>query len=90
MHSPKSPLQHIARVCGFGNLNTMRRAFVRNLGVAPIDYRKSFGSAYAEISAARAAPRRPHEAEAQKSRDRLTKKRQGRRGNDQRFAGIWR
>ena len=44
----KFPLQRIARTCGFGNLNTMRRVFIRNLGVAPLDYRKSFRSAYAD------------------------------------------
>jgi hypothetical protein len=26
----------------------MRRVFIRNLGVAPLDYRKSFRSAYAD------------------------------------------
>ena len=49
----KMPLQRIARACGFGNLNTMRRVFVRNLGVAPLDYRKSFRSAYADGGVAR-------------------------------------
>ena len=44
----KFPLLRIARTCGFGNLNTMRRVFIRNLGVAPLDYRKSFRSAYAD------------------------------------------
>lgn len=41
------PLQRIALARGLGNLNTMRRGFVRNLGAAPLDYRKSFRSAYA-------------------------------------------
>jgi Helix-turn-helix domain len=49
----KFPLQRIARACGFGNLNTMRRVFIRNLGVAPLDYRKSFRSAYADGGSAR-------------------------------------
>lgn len=36
------PLQRIALARGLGNLNTMRSGFVRNLGAAPLDYRKSF------------------------------------------------
>jgi transcriptional regulator GlxA family with amidase domain len=70
----KSSLQRIARDCGFGNLNTMRRVFVRNLGVAPLDYRKSFRSAYADIGAARTRARRANEADAPKAQDRLGRK----------------
>ena len=62
----KMPLQRIARACGFGNLNTMRRVFVRNLGVAPLDYRKSFRSAYADTGIAMPPPRRPSEPEPPK------------------------
>jgi transcriptional regulator GlxA family with amidase domain len=32
----------IARACGFGSVDTMRRAFSRRLGVAPADYRLRF------------------------------------------------
>jgi transcriptional regulator GlxA family with amidase domain len=35
----------IARRCGFGTAETMRRTFVRRLGVAPDHYRRRFGSA---------------------------------------------
>ncbi len=35
----------IARRCGFGTPETMRRAFLRRLGVAPDHYRRRFGSA---------------------------------------------
>lgn len=35
----------IAKACGFGTAETMRRAFVRRLGVPPDQYRRRFGSA---------------------------------------------
>jgi transcriptional regulator GlxA family with amidase domain len=34
------PLQRLAYRCGFGRVETMRRAFVRNLGCLPTEYRK--------------------------------------------------
>jgi len=37
-----APLASIARACGFGTAETMRRAFHRRLGVAPADYRTRF------------------------------------------------
>lgn len=39
------PLQHIATVCGFGTVGNMRRVFVRNLGLRPLDYRQAFQTA---------------------------------------------
>jgi hypothetical protein len=42
----------------------LRRVFVRNLGVAPLDYRKSFRSAYDDPGKARMPSRRPDEADA--------------------------
>ncbi len=74
----KLPLQRIARACGFGNLNTMRRVFIRNLGVAPLDYRKSFRSAYSDADATRKAPRRKSEGDAPKSFQPEAKSRFGR------------
>ncbi|HEX3316651.1 MAG TPA: GlxA family transcriptional regulator [Solirubrobacteraceae bacterium] len=38
------PVELIARACGFGSTETMRRAFVRTLGVAPAEYRRRFRS----------------------------------------------
>lgn len=35
----------IVKACGFGTAETMRRAFVRRLGVPPDQYRRRFGSA---------------------------------------------
>jgi transcriptional regulator GlxA family with amidase domain len=63
----KTPLQRVARACGFGTVNSMRRVFVRNLGVSPQDYRKSFRSAYSDMELTPKQPRRPNEGEATKS-----------------------
>tara|TARA_R110000772_G_scaffold41808_1_gene97498 strand:+ start:78900 stop:79934 length:1035 start_codon:yes stop_codon:yes gene_type:complete len=38
------PIKQIARQCGFGDEERMRRAFHRNLGVSPQDYRMRFAS----------------------------------------------
>ena len=35
----------VACRCGFGTAETMRRSFLRRLGVAPDHYRRRFGSA---------------------------------------------
>jgi transcriptional regulator GlxA family with amidase domain len=37
-----SGVEHVARASGFGTAETMRRAFLRHLGVAPSDYRTRF------------------------------------------------
>ncbi|MEU4800788.1 GlxA family transcriptional regulator [Actinosynnema sp. NPDC023587] len=42
------PLDAVAHRCGFGTAETMRRAFHRNLGVAPSDYRERFRSSAVE------------------------------------------
>jgi transcriptional regulator GlxA family with amidase domain len=36
------PVAAVASVCGFGTAETMRRAFLRALGVAPAEYRRRF------------------------------------------------
>jgi transcriptional regulator GlxA family with amidase domain len=36
------PIEAVARRCGFGTVETMRRAFRRRLHVAPSDYRTRF------------------------------------------------
>lgn len=38
------PLKQIARDCGFGDEERMRRAFQRRLGVCPLDYRMRFAA----------------------------------------------
>ncbi len=47
------PVALIASGCGFGTAETMRRAFVRSLGVAPADYRRRFRTAPALSSQGR-------------------------------------
>jgi transcriptional regulator GlxA family with amidase domain len=42
LESSHAPLASVARACGFGTAETMRRAFHRRLGVAPADYRTRF------------------------------------------------
>ncbi len=44
LESTSAPIERIARDCGFGTPETMRRAFGRRLGVAPGDYRRRFAS----------------------------------------------
>jgi transcriptional regulator GlxA family with amidase domain len=41
-----TPVDTVATRCGFGSPETMRRAFLRILGVGPADYRARFRSAY--------------------------------------------
>jgi transcriptional regulator GlxA family with amidase domain len=43
--APEENVATIARLCGFGDDERMRRAFIRALGVAPSDYRERFGAA---------------------------------------------
>jgi transcriptional regulator GlxA family with amidase domain len=42
-----SPIAAVARHCGFSSADSMRRAFVQELGVTPSAYRQRFGSAKA-------------------------------------------
>jgi len=52
LESGRAPLATIARACGFGTAETMRRSFHRRLGVSPADYRSRFqtqpGEAHAD------------------------------------------
>jgi transcriptional regulator GlxA family with amidase domain len=41
--SSDEPIELVAAVCGFGDSERMRRAFLRNLGINPQDYRARFG-----------------------------------------------
>jgi len=49
------PIAAIAAACGFGTAETMRRAFLRALAVAPAEYRRRFQSG--EIRRPTGAPR---------------------------------
>jgi len=37
-----TPLKRVAAHCGFGEVNTLRRAFIRRLGISPAEYRRRF------------------------------------------------
>jgi transcriptional regulator GlxA family with amidase domain len=39
------PIEHVADACGFGTAETMRRSFIRALGVPPAEYRRRFVAA---------------------------------------------
>lgn len=45
LESSREDIARIARDCGFGSAGAMRRAFARQLGVTPGDYRARFGTA---------------------------------------------
>ena len=60
----RRPVERIARDCGFGTPETLRRTFVRALAVAPREYRRRFQAMAPDPPAGRAArpgqtPRRP-------------------------------
>jgi len=42
LEETKQPMKWIAGVAGFGDANTLRRAFLRQLGVTAADYRRRF------------------------------------------------
>lgn len=48
----QEPIDSVARRCGFGTVETMRRAFHRRLGVGPSGYRDRFRTLLAEREAA--------------------------------------
>jgi transcriptional regulator GlxA family with amidase domain len=59
LESTRAPLAAIARSCGFGTPETMRRAFHRRLGVAPADYRTRFDTTTGDHRADRHPRLRP-------------------------------
>jgi hypothetical protein len=44
LESTATPIETVAADCGFGSSETMRRAFLRVIGVGPSDYRARFRS----------------------------------------------
>jgi transcriptional regulator GlxA family with amidase domain len=44
LESGAAPVEEVARRCGFGTVETLRRTFQRRLRVAPADYRARFRS----------------------------------------------
>ena len=47
LQSSGAPLEEVARLCGFGTVETMRRACHRRMGVSPTAYRNRFRAALA-------------------------------------------
>jgi transcriptional regulator GlxA family with amidase domain len=45
------PIAAVAAACGFGTPETMRRAFLRALSVAPAEYRRRYQSAAGPVAA---------------------------------------
>ena len=45
LESSDSPVEAVAQQCGFGTVETMRRAFARRMNVSPSDYRGRFRAA---------------------------------------------
>jgi len=50
-----TPVASIASACGFGTPETMRRSFLRSLGVAPAEYRRRFHPTAATVMPAAVA-----------------------------------
>jgi AraC-like DNA-binding protein len=44
LESSTAPIEAVARRCGFGTVETLRRAFARRLGVSPAAYRSRFAA----------------------------------------------
>jgi transcriptional regulator GlxA family with amidase domain len=44
LQQTEAPTETIARLCGFGSAEVMRRAFQRRLGVPPTVYRERFAA----------------------------------------------
>jgi transcriptional regulator GlxA family with amidase domain len=41
-----TPLKRVAALCGFGNADVMRHAFIRRVGLGPLEYRKRYRPTY--------------------------------------------
>jgi transcriptional regulator GlxA family with amidase domain len=52
LEETREPIGEVASACGFGTAETMRRAFLRALGVGPAEYRRRFHSAAGRPQAA--------------------------------------
>ena len=50
LEAASAPVESVAAECGFGTVETMRRAFRRRLGVSPGDYRTRFRAALGEAA----------------------------------------
>lgn len=59
LEQDNSTVAAVARLCGFGTAETMRRSFLRRVGVAPDDYRRRFTRNAAPSQVARAITHPP-------------------------------
>jgi transcriptional regulator GlxA family with amidase domain len=50
LEGSRAPVEEVARRCGFGTVETLRRAFQRRLGVGPSAYRNRFRPATKEVA----------------------------------------
>jgi transcriptional regulator GlxA family with amidase domain len=49
LEADRKPVEAVADEVGFGSAETMRRAFLRVLGIGPADYRARFGTTYLHV-----------------------------------------
>jgi transcriptional regulator GlxA family with amidase domain len=42
LETGRNPPKQVAVQCGFANADTLRRSFVRHVGVSPAEYRRSY------------------------------------------------
>jgi transcriptional regulator GlxA family with amidase domain len=52
LEDSNAPIKAIAYAAGFGSTTTLRRAFLRRIGVAPLEYRRRFRTTRADDTAA--------------------------------------
>src|SRR5262249_18322992 len=57
LEAGRTPVETVAGAAGFGSAETMRRAFVRVLGVGPAEYRARFGGRHLHVVDERQARR---------------------------------
>jgi transcriptional regulator GlxA family with amidase domain len=62
LEAGSTPIETVAQRCGFGTVDTLRRAFQRHLNVNPADYRSRFRTRGGQDASSHTAVRRLHRA----------------------------
>jgi transcriptional regulator GlxA family with amidase domain len=62
LEAGSAPIEAVAQRCGFGTVDTLRRAFQRHLNVNPADYRSRFRTRGGQDASSHTAVRRLHRA----------------------------
>jgi transcriptional regulator GlxA family with amidase domain len=62
LEAGSAPIEAIAQRCGFGTVDTLRRAFQRHLNINPADYRSRFRTRGGQDASSHTAVRRIHSA----------------------------